>query len=455
MSLYNFRMFALISVFFVMLPQNVLACVERPKDNRPHWFIGFHQGAFERMTVERGVPADSYWPVSLDDIQNTLKLTPQNEVLLLYAEDQYNTGTICLVVIDETGLRARADTGLRPETFSFANETNVGETSKEVFRLHAELGVVSRQASRAGVPIYQRKSFEKMNAVNHTGQDREALLSLSEALIPVAVEPTLVDADEILILPVFGVATVPFPLLKIGERSLIDIAPVTVVPAITSFVENLDGQTVPPPMYYSDGWIAPAIFGDPKSAPTEEWRFPPLPGARAEAWAVATVLRRKPIVGEAATKAAVLEALAGDTDFFYLASHGISNSKNPLEGFLALADGQLSAYEIQRLELRSPALVVLSACQTGLGQSHQAGIIGVSRGFILAGAGAVVMSLWNVDDVATAQLMRRFAARVGKERPSRALRHAMLDMREIFPEDPALWAGFVVLGNVSIDASGR
>jgi CHAT domain-containing protein len=102
------------------------------------------------------------------------------------------------------------------------------------------------------------------------------------------------------------------------------------------------------------------------------------------------------------------------------------------------------------LELRAD-LVVLSACETGLGRDIRGeGLIGLTRGFMYAGAPRVVVSLWSVSDRATAGLMTGFYEQMLKsgKPPAAALRSAQLAMlKQPATQNPFYWAAFVVQGD--------
>jgi CHAT domain-containing protein len=112
-------------------------------------------------------------------------------------------------------------------------------------------------------------------------------------------------------------------------------------------------------------------------------------------------------------------------------------------------DGFLRAHEVYNLRLPAD-LVVLSACQTGLGKEIRGkGLVGLTRGFMYAGAARVVVSLWSVNDEATAELMARFYQKMlkEKERPTAALRAAQAEMpRQRQGQSPYYWAAFVLQG---------
>jgi len=113
-------------------------------------------------------------------------------------------------------------------------------------------------------------------------------------------------------------------------------------------------------------------------------------------------------------------------------------------------DGFLQLWDIYNLHLPAD-LVVLSACQTALGKEIKGeGLVGLTRGFMYAGAARVVASLWQVDDVATAELMSLFYQGVLKKNlpPATALRAAQVQMwkQKRWQEDPYFWGAFQLQG---------
>jgi CHAT domain-containing protein len=108
-------------------------------------------------------------------------------------------------------------------------------------------------------------------------------------------------------------------------------------------------------------------------------------------------------------------------------------------------DGILTAKEISRLDFKGLDLVVLSACQTGLGEVTGEGVFGLQRGFKKAGAQTIVMSLWEVDDYATRLLMTEFFKGLTLGKSKREAFLAALDFVKAKNSDPKYWAAFVMV----------
>ncbi|MGB7440687.1 MAG: CHAT domain-containing protein [Coleofasciculaceae cyanobacterium] len=187
---------------------------------------------------------------------------------------------------------------------------------------------------------------------------------------------------------------------------------------------------------------------------------PPLQYAQQEAEAIAALYQTTALVGRDATERTVWEQ-AGGAEIVHLAAHGWYNPKNPLFSNLFLAgniqaedthtDGRLEVREVYELDLKATNLVVLSACQTQLGElSSGDEVVGLSRAFMYAGTPSVLASLWKVDDEATGLLMERFyihlKAGMGK---AEALRQAQIEVRQANSRyrHSYYWAAFILTGD--------
>jgi len=150
-------------------------------------------------------------------------------------------------------------------------------------------------------------------------------------------------------------------------------------------------------------------------------------------------------LGAAATAAALL-AGAGGADVVHLACHAEFRADSPYFSALHLADGELTLRDAAALPLRA-SLVTLSACETGLSRVAPGDeLVGLVRGFLLAGAPAVLASLWTVDDASTAELMQRFYAGLcAGARPAAALRAAQSALA-VAGRHPFHWAAFALHG---------
>jgi CHAT domain-containing protein len=170
-----------------------------------------------------------------------------------------------------------------------------------------------------------------------------------------------------------------------------------------------------------------------------------LPGAREEIDMVRRTFRRgRTLFGRRATWQAFRESVSS-ADIVHLATHGLFRADDPVFSALLLSDGWVRLADLLTLELDAD-LVCLSACQSGLvGVGGGDEMVGLCRGFLHAGARSLLVSLWAVEDRATAGLMRSVygALRRGVD-PALALALAMREARRTH-DHPFHWAPFVAV----------
>jgi CHAT domain-containing protein/ATP/maltotriose-dependent transcriptional regulator MalT len=307
--------------------------------------------------------------------------------------------------------------------------------------------IVEASRSRLGV-----RSKIRINAVaanpSETSFATGDLRTLHQTLIAPIVADLPTDPNApVIIVPQGSLFLVPFVALEDAQgKLLLEQHTITVAPSLQaiSLTEQLQRQRPS-----STG--AKVVVGNPTMPKLENFELNPLPGSEREANQVAKTLSTQALIGDRATKAAVVQQM-GNAPVIHLATHGLLDTiRGDVPGAIALApsagqDGFLTAGEISSMRLKAD-LVVLSACSTGKGDITGDGVIGLSRSLFLAGVPSVVVSLWDVDDASTELLMTEFY-RNWQDRKldkAQALRQAMLTTRQQFA-DPLNWAAFNLIG---------
>jgi CHAT domain-containing protein len=299
---------------------------------------------------------------------------------------------------------------------------------------------VTRQGiAAARVPIERKALSARVLSFASRLQARENVRAEAEALNALLITPVskhIGAARELVIVPDRQLQMLPFPALHDGRQYLIQEYALRVAPSIAMTDGRAEARSTSNAI----------VIADPRRD---------LPLSRSEAGRIAAMHGATILEGKAATRAQVIDAIAGSTLVHY-AGHADSNAES--YGALLLASegsdpGLLSARDIARLELRARPLVVLSACGTLRGETtHVAGMPSLARAFLTAGAGAVVGTLWEIDDDTAAFLFIRFheSLRDG-EVPAGALRAAqlaMLQSSDLRMQHPASWSAVEVLSNL-------
>lgn len=272
----------------------------------------------------------------------------------------------------------------------------------------------------------------------------DGMASLLEELSAALVHPQLAalpaGTRDLMVIPAGFLNYLPFQVLPLASgEPLIERYAVSYLPS-ASTLRSLGGGRD------KSGGLSLLALGD---VSVDGWE--PLPGTLREIDDIAKVSPGAERVAQQAFTHDALQRALKSHDRVHIATHGLLNEQSPLFSALLTspAAGQpsrLSLYELLSLNMKA-RLVVLSACETGLGRLLAGDeVVGLTRTFLQAGADTVVSSLWKVSDDSTALLMAEFHRLMGSgESPAEALRHAALKIRKQFPH-PFYWAPFILTG---------
>lgn len=324
----------------------------------------------------------------------------------------------------------------------------------------SQLGVGG--ASRLGLRGTALELTSESAGSETSSGDRER--ELSAILLPPEVLKGLAGFKEIVIVPQGALALLPFAALSLpgSDEQLGDRIAIRYAPSLGTLGQAEARQS---PGARIESLRQAVIVGNPLMPKVTipgkgSERLIPLPGAETEAGTIAKELGSTALSGAKATESEVVRRLSG-APLVHLATHGFaySGEAKARSSFVALApdstdDGLLTVGEIlDNPKLRLTAdLVVLSACQTGLGNLKESeGTVGLQRAFLAKGARSVLVSLWNVSDDATSALMSAFYRHWLRDgdRPSKAeaLRRSQEEIRHRPGwEHPRFWAAFQLVG---------
>ena len=334
------------------------------------------------------------------------------------------------------------------------------------------LRLPSRAAVERAVRVYR-----KLIAQRPKGIQFDAWQAPAEALYSMLVKPAqpyLAAQRPLVIVPDGILHYLPFETLRtVGAdgrpQCLIEQFPISYIPSVSVLAElkqrapdrarKLDLLAYGDPVFSRGGAgsspSADLVSGIYESAGIH---FPPLPNTKLEVEAIGRLFhpeRRTTFLGLNATEASVKHTNLLDYRLLHFATHAIVDDRNPARSGIVFSlvntgdeDGILRMNEVFNLEMNAD-LVVLSACQTGLGNLVRGeGMVGLTRAFLYAGARRVAVSLWDVNDLTAPDFMQSFYRRLRQgEPPVSALRSAKIEMLHsdsAVRANPYFWAPFVL-----------
>jgi CHAT domain-containing protein len=301
------------------------------------------------------------------------------------------------------------------------------------------VSVASRVTSLLHLLRFQFSKFRMGTA--YTGRFAQPLLRATlghlDALYRELIEPIRIrlTGKHVVFVPHGPLHFLPFHALRTAEEYLCDAYTISYAPSATVF--GLCQQKQPRDLRNS------LVLGIPDE------RAPLILG---EVQSVAALLPQTELFVGAAATAKVLRERGPETGVVHVATHGIYRQDNPMFSGIKMGDGYLNLYDLYQMRLGAK-LVTLSGCATGMNFVADGDeLLGLQRGLFCAGATSLLVSLWDVHDRSTAELMQDFyRGYLGSGDMAGSLQGAMCRLREQNPH-PYFWAPFVMVGKLSENA---
>jgi CHAT domain-containing protein len=255
------------------------------------------------------------------------------------------------------------------------------------------------------------------------------------------IQPLLreIRGDRLTISPHGSLHYLPFGALQDGDQYLLDRFSLRITPSASALAYFRSDRLSKPGKLLA---LGNPDLGDPRYD---------LPNAQIEAVNVAAMFPGSRALVRADASKSAIKDLGSSFSILHFATHGKFDTDAPLSSGLYLAkgaepDGVLTVSDLYSLRW-DVDLVTLSACETGLGKvANGDDVIGLTRGFLYAGARSIVASLWEVDDAATEELMLSFYRNLEGHNKREALRLAQIETRAKHPQ-PVFWAAFQITGD--------
>ncbi|XP_020619302.1 tetratricopeptide repeat protein 28-like [Orbicella faveolata] len=441
----------------------------------PYWMLS-------QMLCAAGIPQEALYIAELGraraladlmsaqySVENQISADPQSWVRLDRIVKKESTSTFLYLSHSSQGMRLWVLKGSGEKHFReikasddtfhrglFRNLDDFFAQSFRRFDVLPKVGCEDRSLNGNRVPS---KSFQegKLASFRIVVEEKEENQNLEQSLflcykMIIAPVADLLEEPEIIIVPDRSLYNVPFAALPAKRgKYLSETHRIRIIPSLTTLKLIQDS----PADYHSQ--TGALIVGDPDVGLVRykgrKESISRLPCAGKEAEMIGRLLGVQPLLGDQATKQAVLERI-NSVSLIHFAAHGDAE-----RGEIALSplrptnrtpkeeEYLLTMFDISRVQLRAK-LVVLSCCHSGQGQIRVEGVVGIARAFLGSGARSVLVALWALEDSATEQFMSRFYEHlVHGESASESLHQAMKWMRANGYSNVRQWAPFMLIGD--------
>jgi len=308
----------------------------------------------------------------------------------------------------------------------------ISREDARVFRRLAPPSRIQTLQQRLGFQL-EKFLLGKEFVSEHSGKIHEATLHYLHALYAALLAPVIpaLRSSRVIVIPHGTLHSLPFHAFFDGDQYVLDKFEVTYAPSASVLHYCLNKPDV--------AGAVPLILGV-----TDEL----APKVDVEARALGAMFPGSKVLLHSQATRENFTKEARSSGFVHIATHATFRQDNPMFSSFKLADGYVTAMDLFSMECGTN-LVALSGCKSGLSEvSGSDDLLGLMRGFLYSGARSLLMSLWNVNDESTVDLMTGFY-RVwqGGARKGEALRQAMQTVREIYPS-PFHWAPFFIVGKV-------
>ncbi len=393
----------------------------------------------EKERQERTKPAEEQNAAYLEELQKILKKSQQNYFQIKEDLNYYSPEVASLVTINPLTLEKIR--GILDKEIVLIDYYISGD--RILVWIIEEDGIKTKEISIKDINL-NKKIEEAREAFTATAEDYD-YQKICDELYRVLFGPikTLVgDKTTIGIIPHRSLFYLPFQALKGEEGFLVDHYNLFYIPSASVYSYCLGKNRGNQESYLG--------FGNPSF---EGKDLAPLPLSAEEVKIVAPIFPLNDIfINKEATETKFKE-ICSNFDIIHLSTHGLADDQRPLFSIICLAqdeknDGEIRAYEVFSLNLKAN-LVVLGACETGLGKLSEAeGLVGLVRSFLYAGTPTVIASLWSVYDRPTMELFVKFFRYWKQEEMTKveALNRAQKELAEEYSL-PVAWAGFILIGD--------